>query len=73
METWRFSLWTQLQNFEIMLICRRALRQVEFLAVDTAAEFRSDARCRARRRVATGFERRGAGSLRGASAPDRRA
>ena len=37
-----FSLWTLLQNFEIMIISRTALRPVEILAVDTAAKFLLD-------------------------------
>ena len=40
--TRKFSLWTPPQNFEIMIISQTALRHVEILAVDTAAEFPPD-------------------------------
>jgi hypothetical protein len=39
--TRKFSLWTPLQNFEIM-VKSQIVRQVEILAVDSAAEFPPD-------------------------------
>ena len=40
--TRKFSLWTPLHNFKIKIISLTAFRQVEILAVDTAADFPPD-------------------------------